>query len=371
MIIGVPKEIKNNEYRVGLVPGGVRMLVDAGHQVVIQKHAGEGSGIMDDDYVRAGAVLLNGLEEVYEQAEMIVKVKEPLPQEFTLIREGQILFTYLHLAPAPELTKALIESNCIGIAYETVQPVDGSLPLLNPMSEVAGRVAPQVGAYYLEKAHGGSGILLGGVPGVPRGNVTIIGGGTAGINACKIAVGLGANVTILDINQKRLAYLDDIFGNTITTVMANPENIANQVAISDVVIGAVLIPGAKAPSLLTKNMLETMTKGSIVIDISIDQGGCFETSRPTTHQDPVYTIDGITHYCVTNIPGAVPRTSTFALTNVTLPYALLIANKGIRTAVLENKALAKGINLYKGNITCNGVSEAMNMPCEDIQNVLG
>jgi len=370
MIIGVPKEIKNNEFRVGLVPGGVRMLTESGHQVFFQKDAGMGSGIPDADYLQAGADSLDLIEEVYERAEMIIKVKEPLPEEYGLVKEDQILFTYLHLAPDPTLTKALIDSNCIGVAYETVQSADGTLPLLNPMSEVAGRIAPQVGAHYLEKANGGRGILLGGVPGVARGNVTIIGGGTAGINAAKIAVGLGASVTILDIDQKRLAYLEDIFGISIMTVMANPENIADYVSDSDVVIGAVLIPGAKTPSLVTKEMISTMVEGSVLIDISIDQGGCFETSRPTTHQNPIYFVDGVIHYCVANIPGAVPRTSTFALTNVTLPYVLAIANKGIRRAVIEDPALAKGVNIYKGSITCQGVSDAMDQSCELVADLM-
>jgi alanine dehydrogenase len=367
MIIGVPKEIKNNEYRVGMIPGGVRTLNEAGHTVLVQKKAGEGSGISDDDYRTAGAELIDTPEALYDRADMIVKVKEPMPVEYGLIREDQILFTYLHLAPDPVLTSALAGSKCIAVAYETVQLSDGSLPLLTPMSEVAGRIAPQAGAYYLEKAHGGHGILLGGVPGVLRGKVTIIGGGISGINACKIAVGLGADVVILDINQKRLAYLDDIFGNRINTVMSNPDNIAAHVAESDLVIGAVLIPGAKAPSLVTTEMIKTMADGSVIIDISIDQGGCFETSRPTTHEDPVYTVDGVIHYCVANIPGAVPRTSTFALTNVTFPYVLAIADKGIRRAVREDKALAKGVNLYRGSITCHGVSEAMNDSCESIE----
>ena len=371
MIIGVPKELKNNEYRVGMVPGGVRTLIAAGHEVCIQQSAGEESGITDHAYQRAGAQIFGSIEEIYDRADMIVKVKEPLPAEYGLIKENQILFTYLHLAPAPELTRALIKTKCIGVAYETVELPDGTLPLLVPMSEVAGRIAPQVGAYYLEKAHGGRGLLLGGVPGVSRGKVTIIGGGISGINACKIAVGLGADVTILDIRQHRLVYLDDIFGNTVTTLMSNPETIAGQVMRSDLVIGAVLIHGAKAPSLVSKEMVSRMAKGSVMIDISIDQGGCFETSRPTTHQNPVYTVDGVIHYCVANIPGAVPRTSTFALTNVTLPYALAIANKGIKRAVLEDDALKKGVNIYKGNITFKAVSDAVGGDYTDIDKLLG
>jgi alanine dehydrogenase len=371
MIIGVPKEIKNNEFRVGLVPGGVRALTQAGCRVLIQKSAGEGSGIADADYILAGAEIRETAGDVYDAAGMIVKVKEPLPAEYGLIKPGQILFTYLHLAPAPDLTRALLARDCIAVGYETVQKEDGSLPLLHPMSEVAGRVAPQVGAYYLEKAYGGRGILLGGVPGVERGKVTIVGGGIAGINACKIAVGLGADVAVLDINLNRLAYLDDIFGNKIQTLMANPEHIAQQAAVSDVLIGAVLVPGATAPKLVTRDMVSTMAKGSVVIDISIDQGGCIETSRPTTHQNPVFTVSDVIHYCVTNIPGAVPRTSTYALTNVTLPYALKIAGKGFRQAVLSDPSLAGGVNLYRGSITCEGVSQAMNQQFESIETLLG
>jgi alanine dehydrogenase len=366
MLIGLPKEIKNNEYRVGMVPAGVRSLTTLGHEVWVQIGAGLGSGISDDEYEKAGATMVASAEEVYGGAEMVVKVKEPLPEEYGLIRPDQILFTYLHLAPALELTRALLDRGCIGVAYETIQLEDGSLPLLTPMSEVAGRIAPQVGAHYLEKVQGGSGVLLGGVPGVERGTVTILGGGVAGTSAAKIAVGLGAHVYVLDVNHRRMEALDDIFGNAITALMANPENIARQVSLSDLVIGAVLIPGAKAPSLVSREMIATMRPGSVVVDISIDQGGCIETSRPTTHQDPVFLVDGVIHYCVTNMPGAVARTSTFALTNVTLPYALEIAEKGIRRAVRENRALARGVNLYRGSITCLGVAEPMNAACEDV-----
>ena len=370
MLIGVPKEIKNSEFRVGMVPAGVRLLIRAGHQVLIQKGAGLGSGITDEEYVEAGASLVRSATRVYMQAEMIVKVKEPLPEEYGLLQKDQILFTYLHLAPAPELTKALMESGCIGMAYETIQLKDGSLPLLNPMSEVAGRIAPQVGAHYLERVNGGRGVLLGGVPGVERGRVTIIGGGVVGANAARIAVGLGAVVYVLDNNPRRLACLDDIFGNTINTVQSNSENISRLVRESDLVIGAVLIPGAKAPALVTREMIGAMPAGSVVVDVAIDQGGCFETSRPTTHQKPVYVIDDVIHYCVANIPGVVGRTSTFALTNVTLPYALEIANKGLKRAALENPALALGVNVFQGEITCPGVAEALDRPHTAIDRLL-
>ena len=371
MRIGVPKEIKNNEFRVGMVPAGVRILTHAGHRVMIQIGAGEGSGIADQAYVDTGADLVATAAEVYEQAEMIVKVKEPLPEELPLITENQILFTYLHLAPAPELTRHLMDCKCIGVAYETIQFPDGSLPLLAPMSEVAGRLAPQVGAHYLEKVHGGRGVLLGGVPGVDRGKVTIIGGGVVGANAAKIAVGLGADVTILDTNPRRLSALGDLFGNTLATVMSNQENISRLVSVSDLVIGGVLIAGQKAPSLVTREMIASMQPGSVVVDVAIDQGGCFETSRPTSHQDPIFLVDDVIHYCVTNMPGAVARTATFALTNVTLPYVLEIANKGLERAVRENKALELGVNLYKGEITCPGVADPMACACEDILDLIG
>ncbi len=370
MIIGVPREIKANEHRVGLVPSGVRAFIRSGHEVLVEAGAGLGSGIDDSSYVGAGAAVVDRAAEIFERAEMVIKVKEPQPAEYPLLRKGQILFTYLHLAPDKPQTEALVNSGCIAVAYETIQLADGSLPLLTPMSEVAGRMASQVGAAYLGKSHGGSGVLLGGVPGVKRGTVTIIGGGIVGANAAKIAVGLGAQVYILDVNHRRLAYLDDIFGNSINTVMSNPENIARLVAESDLVIGSVLIPGAKAPWLVTREMLGTMQPGSVVVDVAIDQGGCFETSRPTTHQDPVYVVDGVVHYCVANIPGEVARTSTYALTNVTLPYALAIAGKGIRRAVREDPALAKGVNVCNGHITCPPVAETFQAECVDLENCL-
>lgn len=359
MIIGVPKEVKVNEYRVALVPAGVAQMTAAGHEVMVEKGAGVGSGLEDDEYIAAGAQIIETADEVWARAQMVMKVKEPLPSEFGFLREDLLLFTYLHLAPAPELTKAMLDSGCIGVAYETIQLNDGTLPLLNPMSEVAGRLATQVGAAYLTKSHGGRGVLLGGVPGVNRGTVTIIGAGVVGTNAAKIAVGMGAQVYLLDINQRRLAYLDDIFGNQLSTVMSSPENIARIVAVSDVVIGSVLIPGAKAPYLVTREMIHAMQPGSVVVDVAIDQGGCFETSKPTTHQDPVYLVDGVTHYCVANMPGNVARTSTFALTNVTLPYALDIAQQGLAEAVRRDPALAKGVNVCSGRITHPAVAEAI------------
>lgn len=366
MIIGVPKEIKDHEFRVGMVPSGIQVLTKAGHHVLVQKRAGEGCGIADEEYVSAGATLLALAKDIWDEAEMIVKVKEPLPEEFGLIKEGQILFTYLHLAPALKLTQALLRSRCIGVAYETIQLDDGSLPLLTPMSEVAGRLAPQIGAFYLEKINGGRGILLGGVPGVERGKVTIIGGGVVGLNAAKIAIGLGAEVCILDVNLRRLAYLDDIYGNSIKTFVSTPSNIAQLAAQSDLIIGAVLIPGTLSPSLVTREMVASMPPGSVIVDVCIDQGGCCVTSKPTTHQDPIYMVDGVIHYCVTNIPGIVARTSTFALTNVTFPYILDIANKGIERAIKEDPALSKGLNVYKEIITHPSVAKAHGLPFGDI-----
>jgi alanine dehydrogenase len=369
MIIGVPTEIKNHEYRVGLVPSGVRILTRAGHTVYIQAGAGEGAGISDEEFVGAGATILKTPSEIYAQAEMIIKVKEPLPAEYPLLRGGQILFAYLHLAPAPELTKALLERKVIGIAYETIQLEDGSLPLLTPMSVVAGRMAVQVGAHYLEKGFGGRGVLLGGVPGVARGRVTILGAGTVGTSAAKIAIGLGAYVTILDNNAQRLMYLDDIFGTRINTLMSNHYNIVHSVQDAHLVIGAVLIPGAKTPKLVTREMVRIMKKGTVIIDVSVDQGGCCETIRPTTHEDPIYLVDGVIHYGVTNMPAAVARTSTFALTNVTLPFALELANKGIQRAVAENPALAKGVNLYLGQVTCLNVARDLSYPMIPLESV--
>ena len=358
MRIGVPTEIKNNENRVAMTPAGVVHLVHNGHKVFVQKGAGLGSGFTDEAYVEAGATIVETAQEAWNQ-EMVMKVKEPIPSEYGYFREGLILFTYLHLAPEPELTKALIDNKVVGIAYETVQLDNRSLPLLAPMSEVAGRMAAQIGAQFLEKNKGGKGILLAGVPGVKRGKVTIIGGGQAGTNAAKIAVGLGADVTIIDLSPDRLRQLDDIFGNQVATLMSNPYNIAEAVKESDLVIGAVLIPGAKAPKLVTEEMIQSMEPGSVVVDIAIDQGGIFETTdRITTHDNPTYEKHGVVHYAVANMPGAVPRTSTLALTNVTVPYAVQIANKGYKKACLENSALLKGINALEGYVTFEAVAEA-------------
>lgn len=356
MLIGIPKEIKNNENRVAITPAGVLTLVSAGHKVMIESSAGMGSGFTDSDYESAGAIIYPTAAEVWTKAEMIMKVKEPLPEEYTYFRPGLILFTYLHLAACPELTKALVDSEVFSIAYETVSS-GKSLPLLTPMSEVAGRMAVQLGAQYLEKPEGGKGILLGGVPGVKRGKVTIIGGGVVGTNAAKIAIGLGAEVTIIDLSPDRLRELDDIFGNQVTTIISNPFNIADAVAESDLVIGAVLIPGAKAPKLVTDSMVQAMTPGSVIIDVAIDQGGIFETvDHITTHDCPTYTKHGVIHYAVANIPGAVPRTSTIALTNVTIPYALEIAKKGASQAIKDNPGLAKGVNTLNGYVTYEAVA---------------
>ncbi|ENQ3079008.1 alanine dehydrogenase [Bacillus sp. WLY-B-L8] len=358
MRIGVPTEIKNNENRVAMTPAGVVHLIRNNHEVFIQKGAGLGSGFTDEQYVEAGAKIVETAEEAWSM-EMVMKVKEPIASEYKYFREGLVLFTYLHLAPEPELTKALIDNKVVAIAYETVQLENRSLPLLAPMSEVAGRMAAQLGAQFLEKNKGGKGILLAGVPGVKRGKVTIIGGGQAGTNAAKIAVGLGADVTVIDLSADRLRQLDDIFGNQVTTLMSNPYNIAQAVKESDLVIGAVLIPGAKAPKLVTEEMIKSMEPGSVVVDIAIDQGGIFETTdRITTHDNPTYEKHGVVHYAVANMPGAVPRTSTLALTNVTVPYAVQIANKGYKKACLENTALLKGINALEGYVTFEAVAEA-------------
>ncbi|KQL53302.1 alanine dehydrogenase [Heyndrickxia shackletonii] len=370
MRIGVPKEIKNNENRVAMTPAGVVTLTKAGHEVFIETGAGLGSGFIDGDYAQAGAKIVQTAEEAWSM-EMVMKVKEPLQSEYKYFREGLILFTYLHLAAEPELTKALLESKVIGIAYETVQLPNRSLPLLTPMSEVAGRMAPQIGAQFLEKNHGGKGILLSGVPGVQRGKVTIIGGGMAGTHAAKMAVGLGAEVTVIDLNPDRLRQLDDIFGSDISTLMSNPYNIAESVKDADLVIGAVLIPGAKAPKLVTEEMISSMKPGSVVVDIAIDQGGIFETSdRITTHDNPTYEKHGVVHYAVANMPGAVPRTSTIALTNVTVPYALQIANKGYKQACLDNEPLFKGINTLNGRCTYQAVADSLQLEYVDAKTLL-
>lgn len=358
MKIGIPKEILDNENRVALTPAGVHTLVSAGHEVVIQQKAGEGAGFTDKQYIEAGARIVDTAEEAWNN-EMVMKVKEPLEEEFAFIKKDQIIFTYFHLASQPKLTKVLMEKEAVAIAYETVQLDDGSLPLLTPMSEVAGHMATQIGAQYLEKTKGGKGILLSGITGVKPGNVTIIGGGVVGTNAAKRAVGLGANVTIFDLNPLRLKQLNEYFGNSVNVLMSNSLDIAEAVQQSDLVIGSVLIPGAKAPVLVTEEMIKSMEPGSVVIDVAIDQGGNFETSeRPTTHSDPIFIKHDVIHYCVPNIPGAVPRTATIGLTNATVPYALQLANKGFRQAAKENGALLKGINVLEGKITNKGVAEA-------------
>ncbi|MCY9512402.1 alanine dehydrogenase [Paenibacillus larvae] len=370
MRIGIPKEIKNNENRVAITPSGVTELVKNGHLVYIETNAGLGSSFTNEEYKAAGAEIVASAEEAWN-TDMVIKVKEPIQEEYRFFREGLILFTFLHLASEPELTKALVESGVIAIAYETVQ-LSNSLPLLTPMSEVAGRMASQIGAQFLEKNHGGKGILLSGVPGVERGQVTIIGGGTAGTNAAKIAVGLGAKVTIIDLNPERLRQLDDIFAEKVTTLMSNETNIETAVKNSDLVIGAVLIPGAKTPKLVTEKMIKQMRSGSVLVDIAIDQGGIFETSdRVTTHDNPTYEKHGIVHYAVANMPGAVPRTSTIALTNVTLSYAREIANKGYSKACLENLALQKGINVMKRQVTFKAVADAIGYDYKEPLSLLG
>ena len=356
MIIGVPKEIKNNESRVALTPAGVVSYVTAGHKVIVETSAGIGSAFTDEEYVEAGAELIDNAADVWAQADMIMKVKEPLESEYKYFRQGLILFTYLHLAAEPALTKALVEKGVYAIAYETVQ-VGRALPLLAPMSEVAGRMATQVGAHYLQKTFGGKGVLLGGVPGVERSKVTVVGGGNVGTNAAKMAIGLGADVTILDISADRLRQLDDIFGFQIKTLMSSPYNIAKCVAESDLVIGAVLIPGAKAPKLVTEEMIKTMKPGSVIVDPAIDQGGSVETSVATTHDDPTFVKHDVVHYCVANMPGAVSRTSTMALTNVTVPYGVQIANKGLAKAISENPALKLGLNTANGEVTYETVAK--------------
>lgn len=370
MIIGLPKEIKNNENRVALTPAGVAEMLKNGHSVYVQTNAGTGSGFSDEDYVHAGAKILPTIEEVYAIAEMIVKVKEPIESEYKLIREGQILFTYFHFASYKPLTNAMIESGAICIAYETVELADRSLPLLVPMSEVAGRMSIQEGAKYLEKTYGGYGVLLGGVAGVPPAKVLIIGGGIVGTEAAKMAGGLGADVTIMDVNLKRLRYLDDIMPANVKTLMSNEYNVREMVRTHDVIIGAVLIPGAVAPKLVTRDMLATMRPGTVLVDVAVDQGGCFETTVPTTHDHPTFVIDNVIHYCVANMPGAVPRTSTLALTNATLPYAIQIANKGWKKACIDSEPLKKGLNVVKGKVVYEGVAEAFGLPYHDVQTVL-
>lgn len=361
MIIGVPKEIKISENRVGLTEAGVRQLVREGHTVYVQRDAGLGSRITNENYLEAGAKILDTAKEIYGKADMVMKVKEPLPDEYELLRENQILYTYLHLAAEPKLTKVLCERKVKAVAYETIQLEDGSLPLLTPMSEVAGRMATQIGAFYLQKDHGGKGILLGGVTGVARGKVTIIGGGVVGINAARMAVGLGAEVTVLDTNHLRLEYLDDVFQGRLTTLHSNTLNIESAVVNSDLVVGGVLVTGWKAPVLVSKSMIEHMQPGSVVVDVAVDQGGCIETCRPTSHQNPVYEVNGVIHYCVPNMPGVVARTSTYALTNATFKYASMLAQMGVEDAIAKDKALFKGLNVYGGNVCYEPVARSLNM----------
>ncbi len=370
MIIGVPKEIKNNENRIALTPAGAAELVKRGHQVYVQAGGGTGSGFLDEDYTAAGAVMLPTIEEVYAIAEMIVKVKEPIEPEYKLIKKDQILYTYFHFASSEGLTKAMIASGSICLAYETVELNDGSLPLLIPMSEVAGRMSVQEGAKYLEKTYGGYGVLLGGVPGVTPAKVLIIGGGIVGTEAAKMAAGLGADVTIMDVSLKRLRYLDDIMPANVKTMMSNDYNIREMVQTHDLIIGAVLIPGAKTPRLVTRDMIKTMRPGTVMVDVAVDQGGCFETTVATTHTDPTFVIDDVIQYCVANMPGAVPRTSTIALTNATLPYALQIAEKGWAKACAENSSLKKGLNVVKGQVVYEGVAEAFELPLVPVESVL-
>lgn len=370
MIIGIPKEIKPAENRVGMTPSGVLELIKAGHQVYVQAGAGTATDFYDDDYQKVGAKILTTIEEVYGIAEMIIKVKEPIEPEYKLIKENQLLFTYFHFASGPELTKAMIEQKAICLAYETVETPDRKLPLLIPMSEVAGRMAVQEGAKYLERTYKGRGLLMGGVPGVPPAKVLVIGGGVVGTNAAKIAAGMGADVTIMDLNLDRLRYLDDVMPANVKTQVGNEMRIREAVKVHDVIIGAVLIPGAKAPKLVTRDMLSTMRQGTVLVDVAIDQGGCFETSKPTTHGDPTYIIDDVIHYSVANMPGAVPFTSTLALTNATLPYALQLANKGWVKACKDNSALKLGLNIIKGDVVYKGVAEAFDLPYVPVEKFL-
>src|ERR1044071_7449296 len=370
MIIGVPKEVKDHETRVGLVPSGVSALREAGHEVFVETHAGDGSSLTDREYMQAGAHISENAAEVWRKADLVVKVKEPQPSEYAYFRPGLILFTYLHLAPLPELTDRLLDKRVTGVAYETIRETDGSLPLLTPMSEVAGRMSVQVGAVYLEKPNGARGILLGGVPGVAPANAVILGGGVVGTNAAKMAMGMGSHVTMIDKNLNRLRELDDIFNGQLVTLASNQWTISETLKSADLVIGAVLIPGASAPKVVRRATIGSMRHGSVVVDVAIDQGGCFETSRPTTHTEPVYFVDGVTHYCVANMPGGVPITSTKALTNATLPYVEAIADQGLREAVARDRALALGGNAVDGKITHEAVADAHNLEYTPLEDVL-
>lgn len=371
MIIAVPKEVKNNENRVALTAAGAEVLKNAGHQILIEEKAGQGSGISDQAYKESGAEIVTDKNELFDRAEMIIKVKEPLKEEYKFFKEGQILFTYLHLAANEELLKFLKEKRITAFAYETVQNDDGELPLLTPMSEVAGRLSVQAAASYLEKPKGGSGVLLGGVPGVKPAKVVVVGGGIVGRNAARVAFGMGAEVTIMDINQSTMRYIDDIFHSSIRTIMSNPSHIAEEVKDADLVVGAVLIPGAKAPNLVTEKMIKTMKAGSVVVDVAIDQGGCIEGTYPTTHDNPVFTKYGVIHYSVANMPGAVARTSTFALTNATLSYINKLASKGYKKAMLDDYSLALGLNIYQGEIICQAVAESFDQDYKDLNQLLG
>jgi alanine dehydrogenase len=369
MLIGVPKEVKDHESRVGIVPAGVKALVDAGNQVVVQAGAGDLSSMPDSEFRHAGAEIVNSAAEVWNRAEMVVKVKEPIESEFPMFRDGLLIFTYLHLAPLPKLTARLLQNNVTGIAYETIRDKHNRLPLLTPMSEVAGRMSVQVGAAYLEKERGGRGVLLGGVPGVPPAQVCIIGGGIVGTNAAKIALGMGALVTLIDLNLDRLRELDDIFNGRVYTVSSNSYNIAKAVKHADLVIGGVLIPGAAAPKLVTKPMVKDMKPGAVIVDVAIDQGGCIETAHPTTHSEPSFVVDGVVHYCVTNMPAAVPHTSTLALTNATFPYVMKLAQQGL-AAVKCDPGFRDGVNTYRGYVTCAGVAQSQGKPLKSVTDLL-
>jgi alanine dehydrogenase len=366
MLIGVPKEVKDHEARVGIVPSGVKALIDAGHKVIVETNAGALSSMPDQEYKAAGAEIAGTAAEVWGKSDMVVKVKEPIAQEVPYFRDGLVLFTYLHLAPIPDLTGELLKKNVVGIAYETVTDKNHTLPLLTPMSEVAGRMSVQVGASYLEKEKGGRGVLLGGVPGVAPATVIIIGGGIVGTHAAKIAMGMGAEVTIIDLNLNRLRELDDIFGGRVHTLASNSYTIAEATRRADLVIGGVLIPGASAPKLVTKQMVSNMKKGAVIVDVAIDQGGCIETARPTTHSNPAYTVDGVVHYCVTNMPGAVPHTSTLALTNATFPYVMKLAQMGAVAAIKADHGIKEGVNTYKGQITYAAVADSQKKPFKDV-----
>jgi alanine dehydrogenase len=370
VLIGIPKEVKDHEYRVGMTPASVLALVRAGHQVIVQDGAGVGSSIPNEDYVTAGAEIVPDAAAVYDRAEMVVKVKEPVASEYPLLKEGQTLFTYLHLAPLPELTQVLLDKKIAGVAYETIEDRQGRLPLLTPMSEVAGRMAVVIGASFLQKGHGGRGTLIAGVPGVPPGDVVVLGGGIVGLNSIKMAFGLGASVTVLDTNLDRLREIDDLFHGSVRTLASNEYNLLGTLRRADLFIGAVLIPGRSAPKLVSRAMLKQMKEGAVIVDVAVDQGGCFETTHATTHSDPTYVVEGIVHYCVANMPGAVPRTSTFALNNATLPYALALANKGVIKAANDDPGLLLGVNTYRGHITYQAVADSQNLPFKPFQELI-